>query len=85
MYLDYGDYPHVYNSRYYNNDLWGAVLGYMHTGDGGSYMHGYDEVHFVAEGEIILKIIWNSINLKRIPCVTEGHYSISSRNGIVFE
>lgn len=54
--------PAVTNSAFYNTGFWDAFIGYNHL-SGSAYKSG-NKINFTANGEIILKIIWQGVELK---------------------
>lgn len=71
--------PAVTNSAFYNTGLWDAFIGYNHL-SGSAYKSG-NKINFTANGEIILKIIWQGIELKRLPTSSTGYYDTNSGQG----
>jgi regulation of enolase protein 1 (concanavalin A-like superfamily) len=55
----------VTNSAFYNTGFWDTFIGYNHL-SGSAYKSG-NKINFTANGEIILKIIWQGVELKRLP------------------
>lgn len=70
--------PAVTNSAFYNTGFWDAFIGYNHL-SGSAYKSG-NKINFTANGEIILKIIWQGVELKRLPTNSSGYYDTNSKN-----
>ena len=52
-----------------------AATGYL---SGGAYKSG-NKINFTANGEIILKIIWQGVELKRLPTNSSGYYDTNQK------
>ncbi|HTO15609.1 MAG TPA: hypothetical protein VLZ83_07550 [Edaphocola sp.] len=73
--------PSVVNSRFYNTGIFDAFIGYNHIS--GSASGSNSQINFTAYGEIIVKIIWEGVELKRIPVACSGYYNINSKTGVL--
>ena len=69
--------PAVTNSAFYNTGLWYAFIGYNHL-SGSDYKSG-NKINFTANGEIIFKIIWQGVELKRLPTSSSGYYDTNQK------
>ena len=69
--------PAVTNSAFYNTGFWDAFIGYNHL-SGSAYKSG-NKINFTANGEIILKIIWQGVELKRLPTNSSGYYDTNQK------
>ena len=57
----------------------GYFFGYAHNG-GGAVFSG-SKIDFTANGDIILKLIWQGIEFKRVPVQSTGYYDTKSHVG----
>ena len=69
--------PAVTNSAFYNTGFWDAFIGYNYL-SGSAYKSG-NKINFTANGEIILKIIWQGVELKRLPTNSSGYYDTNQK------
>ena len=69
--------PAVTNSAFYNTGFWDTFIGYNHL-SGSAYKSG-NKINFTANGEIILKIIWQGVELKRLPTNSSGYYDTNQK------
>ena len=69
--------PAVTNSAFYNTGFGDTFIGYNHL-SGSAYKSG-NKINFTANGEIILKIIWQGVELKRLPTNSSGYYDTNQK------
>lgn len=54
-------------------------LVYTHTS--ANVKRGWNRIDFTVKGEVVVKIIWQGIELKRVPVTIKGYYYLDSGNG----
>lgn len=69
----------VETSSVYYTDFMDVFLYYTHLS--GSANKSGDVINFTANGEVVVKIIWEGVEIKRIPTVIRGYYNVSSQSG----
>lgn len=71
--------PSVVTSEFYNTGFMDAFIGYNHLS--GSASKSRDKIDFTANCQIIIKIIWQGIELKKLPIASKGYFNTRTGHG----
>lgn len=73
------DNTEVIDSKVYYTGIMSIFLVYTHTS--ANVERGWNRIDFTVKGEVVVKIIWQGIELKRVPVTIKGYYYLDSGNG----
>lgn len=69
----------VVTSDVFYTGLMDVFLVYTHSSD--STTKSGNRINFTVKGEVLIRIIWQGIELKRVPVTMEGYYDIDKGSG----